>query len=328
MFPPRVKTGVFVLEGLNAFATMVYFTYLFFVMRDHFGFTSLGNLTLCAVNGAVYAAWVSRAGRFAQRRGYFRALKLGFAIMAVALVAGSALHSVALQVAVLVAWTFGIGFTWPCLEAITSEHEPPAALQRKLGIYNLVWSLLGGVATFLGGGLLAWLGPRGVFLVPAAVHVLQWFLAARLEAQTAAAGGPVDAPPPLLMAATAPAAEARRSVVPPRAFLVMAWVANPFAYVAMYAVIPVFPELARRFGLGAVEAGLFASVWALSRAAGFVVCWQWTGWHYRFRWLISAFAIMLVSFGLILLGNHLWLIVAAQVLFGLCVALIYYSSLY
>jgi predicted MFS family arabinose efflux permease len=326
MYSPRVKTGVFVLEGLNSFATMIYFSYLFFVMRDRFGFTNLENLTLCAVNGAVYAGWVSFAGRLAQRRGYFWALKLGFAIMGAALVVGSVAATVVMQYAVMIAWTFGIGFTWPCLEAITSEHEPPRRLQRMLGIYNLVWSLGGGVAAFVGGSLLGWLGPKGVYLVPAALHAVQVVLAVQLEREsrrpftpvrTAADEGPVEGH-----------AERDRSPLSPRAFLVMAWVANPFAYVAMNAVIPVIPDLARRFSLSAAEAGAFGSVWALSRAVGFLVCWQWTGWHYRFRWLFGAYALMVVSFALILLGAGLWPIVAAQAVFGLCVALIYYASLY
>ena len=326
MFSPRVKAGVFVLEGLNSFATMIYFTYLFFVMRDRFGFTNLENLTLCAANGAVYAGWVSFAGKLAQRRGYFWALKLGFGIMGGALLVGSVVHTVAAQYAVMMAWTFGIGFTWPCLEAITSEHEPPLRLQRMLGIYNLVWSLCGGVAVFVGGGLLGWLGPRAVYLVPAGLHTLQLVLAVYLHresrrpfavASVSEAARPARAP-----------AERARSAVSPRAFLIMGWLANPFAYVAMNAVIPVIPDLARRFSLSAAEAGVFGSVWALSRAVGFLLCWRWTGWHYRFRWLFWAYTGMVVSFALILLGRALWPIVAAQMAFGLCLALIYYSSLF
>ena len=73
---------------------------------------------------------------------------------------------------------------------------------------------------------------------------------------------------------------------------------------------------------------VFGSVWALSRAVGFLLCWRWTGWHYRFRWLFWAYTGMVVSFALILLGKALWPIVAAQMAFGLCLALIYYSSLF
>jgi predicted MFS family arabinose efflux permease len=66
----------------------------------------------------------------------------------------------------------------------------------------------------------------------------------------------------------------------------------------------------------------------LARAGGFWLFWRWTQWHYRFRWLIWAYAVMAACFATILLGNHLWLLVAAQVGFGVAVSLIYYSSLY
>ena len=76
MFSPRVKTGALMLEGLNALATTIYFSYLYFYMRDRFGFTNLENLSLAALNGLVYSIAVWFAGKFAQTRGYFFALRL------------------------------------------------------------------------------------------------------------------------------------------------------------------------------------------------------------------------------------------------------------
>ncbi len=325
MFSSRVKVGVFVLEGLNALATTLYFTYLFFNMRDRFGFSNLQNLALAATSGLVYTVGVWYAGQFAQRRGYFLALKLGFSVMGVAMLLGSSLRTVPGQYAAMILWTLGMCFTWPCLEAITSERESPTRLKRLLGIYNVVWSTGGGVATFVGGAVLEHLGAASIYLVPATLHAIQVALVIGLErshrgrpAPTAAApGGP-------LLAET----EARRSPVSPRAFLLMAWVANPFAYVAMNAVIPVIPGLAHKFALTPAQAGVFASVWLLARAAGFLLLWQWTRWHYRFRWLLGAYLAMAGGFATILLGGNLWLLVAAQVGFGIAVALIYYSSLY
>lgn len=325
MFSPRVKAGVFVLEGLNALATTLYFTYLFFNMRDRFGFSNLQNLALAATSGLVYTVGVWYAGQFAQRRGYFLALKLGFSVMGVAMLLGSGLRSVPGQYAAMILWTLGMCFTWPCLEAITSEHEPPARLKRLLGIYNVVWSTGGGVATFVGGAVLEHLGATSIYLVPAALHAIQVGLVLGLERSHRARPTPVIAVPAGLLD---PATEHRRSPLSPRTFLVMAWVANPFAYVAMNAVIPVIPGLAQKFALTPAQAGVFASVWLLARATGFLLLWQWTRWHYRFRWLLGAYLAMAGGFATILLGDNLWLLVAAQMGFGLAVALIYYSSLY
>ena len=108
----------------------------------------------------------------------------------------------------------------------------------------------------------------------------------------------------------------------------MAWIANPFAYVAINSIIPVIPRLAERLQLSPMLAGFVCSVWFFARVAAFVGLWLWPGWHYRFRWLASAYAAMLVCFALILVAPNLWVLVLVQIVFGAAVGLIYYSSLF
>jgi len=55
---------------------------------------------------------------------------------------------------------------------------------------------------------------------------------------------------------------------------------------------------------------------------------MWTGWHYKFRWMVTAFATIIVSFASILLAPSLSVMIVAQVFFGLSAGLIYYSSLF
>jgi predicted MFS family arabinose efflux permease len=324
MLIPRLKTGVFVLEGVNAVAISLYFNYLFFYMRDHFGFSNRENLTLCAASGLLYAVGVWFAGKFAQRRGYFPALKLGFGTMGLALLAGSVMRTPAGHWVVMLVWTLGMCLTWPCLEALTSEGEPPARLARLIGIYNVVWAGGLGLAFFFGGALFEWLGSAGTFLVPAGLHAAQFGLVCLLARHAPPARGPAVLAAPV----EAACAERRRSVLPPRVFLALAWVANPFAYVAMNTVIPVIPEVANRFALSPKVAGFVCSIWMLTRAVTFVLLWQWTAWHYRFRWLLGAYLAVVVGFATILLGRRLELLILSQVVFGAAVALIYYSSLY
>jgi len=88
------------------------------------------------------------------------------------------------------------------------------------------------------------------------------------------------------------------------------------------------PQLAERFQLSPSQAGVFGSVWFFVRMFAFIGLWRWTGWHYRFRWLLTAFAGLGASFITIMLAPVLWLAVAAQVVFGLALGLIYYSSLF
>ncbi len=324
MFLPRVKIGVFVLEGMNSLATSLYFNYLFFHMREQFGFGNLGNLLLCAVSGFVYMLVAQFGGRFAQRHGYFFALRIGFSVMAVALVLGSFAGTVPECFATMILWTLGMSFTWPTLEATISEQEPPARLQRLIGIYNVVWASGTALAYFIGGAMLEKLGPLSIFLVPAALHVAQlglltWLAHLNRHATSA---------PAAFVAGLSAETASRRSPVPPAMFLKMALLANPFAYLAMNALLPVIPQVSAKLGLTPMFAGFFCSVWFFARAASFVVLWQWTGWHYRFRWLAGAYVAMALGFAVILLDAHLWFLVLAQIVFGAAVGLIYYSSLF
>jgi MFS family permease len=169
------------------------------------------------------------------------------------------------------------------------------------------------------------LGLRSMFLVPSTLQFAQLGLAVWLE-KMAATDGPVrkeedDLPTGRLELNPGPIGQSQ-------AFLKMAWLANPFAYLAINTIIAVIPSLARELKLSPMFAGFFCSVWLFVRIAAFALLGLWPGWHYRFRWLIGAYAAMLVSFALLLLVPDLPLLVGAQIVFGLAVGLIYSSSLY
>ena len=50
----RVKAAYFTLEGLSSFAMSLYSYYIYFFMRDQFGFGNKDNLAFAAVNGLIY----------------------------------------------------------------------------------------------------------------------------------------------------------------------------------------------------------------------------------------------------------------------------------
>jgi hypothetical protein len=74
------RTLYFAIEGINGIATPYFAGYIFFLLRDRYGFGNLGNLATSALGGFVYvfAAW--QGGRFAQRFGYFTSLKTGVSL--------------------------------------------------------------------------------------------------------------------------------------------------------------------------------------------------------------------------------------------------------
>jgi predicted MFS family arabinose efflux permease len=75
-------------------------------------------------------------------------------------------------------------------------------------------------------------------------------------------------------------------------------------------------------------AGFACSLWGFVRFGTFLTLWYWTGWHYRFSWLVSAFVLLIVSFVSILTVPSLMVLIIAQVFFGGAIGLIYYSSLF
>jgi len=325
MYSRPVKAGIFALAGLNSVATTCYFYYVYFFMQERFGFGRMENLVLAASLGFIYTFASIFCGRFAQRRGYFLSLRLGFFIMAGVLAVGSGIHSISGHVAAMIMCTVGMCFTWPTLEAMVSEGEPPTRLQRMVGMYNIVWATGGAFAYFTGGAMLEKLGLRSMFLVPSAMQFAQLALVIWLE-KTAAASAPVSADEDDIQ--TGHLELNPRHIGQARAFLNMAWLANPFAYLAINTIIAVIPSLAKELKLSPMFAGFFCSVWLFIRIGAFALLWLWPGWHYRFRWLIGAYAAMVISFALILLVPNLPLLVGAQIVFGLAVGLIYYSSLF
>ncbi len=329
---PKLRTGTFALEALNGLGTAYYNYYIFFFMQQRFGFTKADNLLLTVFYGFTYMVAAAAAGRLSQRLGRFRLLRLGFAAMLFAMLAGALVPAVLgsspvamwLEFAVLILWTVGVSTGWPILQALLSS-EGAGQLPRIVGIYNLIWASTSGIAFLTGGTLFASFPIGTTFLFPAAIHVVQLVLLGRLE-KRAGPGFPSAAATP---AATMPAAPPNpASTARAVGFVRLAWIANPFAYVAMYGFIPVIPQLSRRLGLSTPQTGVAFSIWFWSRLVAFLWFWLWPGWHYRFRWLLAAFAAMIACFFVILLDRHLWVVIAAQLIFGLCIGLIYYSSLF
>lgn len=313
------KSGYFVLEGLNSFASAYFFNHFLFHLRDHHGFTQLHSLALLAVFGAVYAVFSVIAGRFAQRRGYFTSLTIGFGGLMASVALAWVWSSLSGQIIALLFWSVAICFTWPVLEALCSEFEPPGRLPARVGLYNVIWSLLQAMGVAAGGIVLARFGWASLFAVPLIIHGGQllmlphWYRKRRryVAAQDAVLEQP-----------------AAHRAAGPAHFQTMAWIANPLSYMAANALTASLPALAQRLQLSQAEAGVWLGLWTWVRTAGFVGLWWWSGWHYRFGLFFASFGATAMGFLAVMLAPGLAWIAVAQVAFGLGVALTYYSSLF
>ncbi len=312
------KIVYFLVELINSYAAVYYSNFLFFYVRDRFGFSGLENLLLAALSGLIYifAAW--QGGAFAERFGYVRGLWVGLIGVAVSLAAGLLWDSVAGQVIVFAAWTVSICFTWPALSAIVSEGGD-ARLSDMVGVYNITWAVGAALAYFTAGLLLERLGMASLFWLPlclVALQALLVFLAGCLRQREETVAQK--------------ATEAMETGRPndSRRLLHMAWLANPLSYVAINTVLPLIPSISEGLGLSTGAAGIICSVWMFARLAAFAILWRWTGWHYHTAWLVGAFAVMTASFAGFVHPRSVPVLLAAQACFGLSIGLIYYSSLF
>lgn len=315
----RFNFWVFVLEALNALGTAYYFNYLFFFLKAQFGFSNLQNLLVCALNGFVYMFFAYAGGKFGQKRGYLQALKLGCVIMVLCLIASAFSTTVWMLMTLMVVWTFGMCFTWPNLEALCADHLPPEHLPRTIGVYNVVWAAGSAIAYFSGGALAQWLGWKSIFWAPVILHLAQIVIILAVA-------------PHWRAIVSAPAIDAHAALHESHPdgpmFLKLAWIANPFAYIAINAVIPLIPDLAARLKFTPAAAGVFCSIWFFSRMFTFVILALWDKWHYRLSYMLWSYIGMMLCFAGILLFESMWMIIAVQIGFGWCVGVIYYSSLY
>jgi MFS family permease len=339
MYSRRLKTGYFILEGLNSFATVYYFYYLYFFLHQRYGFGNQANLAVAALSGASYALFAWGAGKFAQSFGYFTALKLGFSVMILAMGCGLSVHSPAAHIWVMVLTVFGMSFTWPTLEALVSEREPRGGLQHMVGLYNVIWAATAAMANFSGGAMLEKLGSASLFYVPMAIEIAQLGLTLWLQSRARKAewrrelevgagrkAGEADSAEQATENSSPALSAGERGKA--QSFLRMAWLANPFAYIAINTTIAAMPGVAGRLHLSTMVAGFCASTWCFARLAAFYGLWKWAGWHYRFRWLVTSYLLLIGAFASILLAPSLAVVVLAQIVFGGAVGLIYYSSLY
>ena len=313
------------LEGTNAFAASYYFNYLMFLLQQDHGFSNLDNLALGAVHGFLYvgASWF--AGRFGQRHGYFTSLRIGFGGMGAGVALGWLLPGTTGQILALLVWSVAMCFTWPMLEALASEREPNHRLPHRIGLYNVIWAATAGLAYFIGGTLFQHLGKTSLYWLPLIIHALQWMSLGWLERRHAQSVSATH-----LSAPTSPQGHPipQREIRITRVFQKLAWMGNPFAYMAMNTVIAVVPSIAERAGLGIEEGGRLMSAWFIVRTLTFAVLWAWHGWHYRVGWFLGSFLLLIVGFITVMTTHHLWMLVAAQIAFGWGTGLIYYSSLF
>jgi predicted MFS family arabinose efflux permease len=171
------KWVYFALEALNSFACSFFFNFLFFFLRDNYHFGNRENLAITAFHGLIYTIASWQGGKFIEKNGQIRSLKIGFIGMIIFLVCGIPFSSpLPALLIILLGWTVSMCLIWPAIESLVSLNEPSKELPRMVGIYNAVWAGSSAIAYFVGGAFYEHLGWKSLFWIPLIIHIIQLIL--------------------------------------------------------------------------------------------------------------------------------------------------------
>lgn len=344
--PPASLTNLralgpwYVAEFMNSFAVTLLTTGAYWYAERQLDASPSARLWLSAAWGFAYIFIALLAGVLTSR---FGARKVTLGMIAGCIVTATvgllalAFRNIYMLAFVMLAYNFTSSQIWPPLESAITRSPGSARLSTRTALYNLVWASAGFLA-FLTVGALADTHWSLIFIVPAAASLIatttlfafavpEHMLADHHVADDPVSAHELDSP-----------AIARRA----NTLLIMAWIGNALAYVAINTLIPVIPTLTTNAGVTDITlAAAISAIWPLARFAGFALSWAWRGWHYRPGILLAFQTLLTLAFFGMMHMNYiiptdagaspalrLTYFIAVQTLFGIAVAFVYASSLY
>ncbi len=321
------KSLCFWAEGLHSGASSLFLYGEPFYARARFGWTSAQILLSQALSGACIAAGAHMGGQIAHRRDPVLALRLALVGTLCGYIIGLARagsHPEAHFLFAFVVIALFQACAWPAVETLLVENEGARRIQNLVGYFNLLWSGATAMVFLAATPLMNRFGFPVVFASPilltfgaiAACERIAWI---RRSARLA---GSIDSPESVELP-THTLTDQQRA-----AFRWLGWLANPFAYVAINTLVAYLPATRERLHLSFASASIWLSLWFYVRSLAFELLRQWSGWHYRWPLLCAVFAATMASFAAIVLAPSIGILLAAQVVFGLGVGLLYQSSLF
>lgn len=319
---------LYFIEAMASVAATLLNAGIFFFTREAFGWGLRPNLLLSVCLGAVYVLGALSAHGLTRRFGSTGPLAFCLACSAAIMLLATLLITPAIICLAAIAFTFIITICWPILESlICAGHVPPEELSGRIGLYNIVWSLVG-AATLAGCGTVIEHVRWGVLAIAAVVCAVGAAVAWFGQVEPELTNHPPHPPPECKLV--------QQRVLA----LYLARISLPAMYVITYALAAMMPSLAVLEPYRPAVQTLLSSVWTTVRSLGFLWLGATVFWHTKPRLLLIAAAAMLVSFiaitipasklpGLQLSARlDLWAMIIGQVVLGLATGLVYTASLY
>jgi len=260
-----------------------------FYTHERFGWGLTENFRLAALQGVVYVVGALSAHSLTGRLPHRVATAWLHALMTLACGVGvlaASWSATAAVIGVLLFYTFVSAVAWPILESLIAVGTSGARLAWRLGVYNVVWPLVGAVVLALSGSVIEHL-PTGVFLVPAIAHVICIALALAAKPQATPAtpddqSHALEPEPELLRVRT-----------------LALWVSRlglPATYAVVYGLMPLLPSLPAMARLDTATQTVVSAAWPTARWIAFAVLAAGTWWHTRPRVMVAAAIAMGVAF--------------------------------
>jgi MFS family permease len=320
-------------EVANAIAAILLVVGLSFYTNHQFGWGARENLSIAALQGALYMIGALLAKTISRRWGRRRSL-LGLygGMTALAVAVGiSASFRWAVTAALLAVMETGlVAASWPMLQSLVSAAGEPAKLSKRLGYYNILWSSTGAIAVAASGAVIQ--------------HVLAGII---IFYRIQAAANPLEDANPSTVSTLVQSRPDSSITHPPllddaqmrhhRLALWLSRIALPSTYIIVYSIAPVLPSLHAIQQLTPTLATLVGSAWLIARAAAFAITGNTTFWHRRPGLMLLSSIVMLCAFiGTIVPGalsnlgltQALLAMVGSQIVLGLSIGTIYSASLY
>jgi MFS family permease len=332
--------SLYLAETANATAAILLFVGLSFYTHNRFGWGARENFTVAAFQGALYMLGALLAKRISRRWGRERSLLGLYACMtAFAFAVGTcATLKWTVATAILAVLETGlVAASWPMLQSLISSAGEPSRISKRLGRYNIIWSVTGAVTVASCGAVIQHTPAWVFFGIIAAGHILAGSIILcrklmslyRPESSAMYRGsGPINANPGTGYSENTPPPSDEAALRRLRLALWFSRIALPSSYVVIYSVTPVLPTLPVIRQLTPTTATLAGSIWLIARAAAFAVTGHTTFWHKRPGLVSLASVIMLFAFIGTVVSGSLTAMAVAQILLGFSIGMIYSASLY
>lgn len=208
---------------------------------------------------------------------------------------------------------------WPVFETLLSSEDKDVS-NRRMGVFNLGWTL------GIGGGLAA-----GGFLSQWGVHHGLNMLAMITTASLVILWGQTRRGIPHAAQHIAAQAAPDANSIPPAvriSFLYIAWIANFSLWFAAGTVNSLFPKLCRSLMIPDHTSGILIGLIMLGQAFAFYAISRTTSWHFRFFPMLSFQVLAIIGCALLAVFQTVPAFALAMLLMGAGRGLTYCCSLY